>query len=237
MRSTTSAGSRSSSAAESERCSLQSLSRVSFARAASWVTTFISLSLNIECSFRLAEPIVSQASSTIPTFACTYTGAPALTALEERARQEAVSAVGIEEHAQLSTGVVVAGVRLGGKHDDQPEQVVGWVAQLVLEHRHDLGRPEELVLEVDEPARGTKRAEVRLEDRELASRQAPIDPLGHGPHELDLDLANRRERRNWTQFLAGDLAHLSRKCAATSATAGPWILTEASCQPIDPRAG
>ena len=36
------------------------------------VTTFISVSLSSECAFRLAEPTVSQRSSTIPTLACTY---------------------------------------------------------------------------------------------------------------------------------------------------------------------
>jgi WD40 repeat protein len=70
-RSTTSAGSLSSSAAGRCRCSLQSSSRVAFARVASWVTMFISVSLNSECSFRFAEPIVSQRSSTIPILACT----------------------------------------------------------------------------------------------------------------------------------------------------------------------
>jgi len=36
------------------------------------VTTFISVSLKRECSLRLAEPMVSQRSSTIPTLAWTY---------------------------------------------------------------------------------------------------------------------------------------------------------------------
>ena len=41
------------------------------ASSGSWVTTFTSVSLKSECSLRLAEPTVSQRSSTIPTFACT----------------------------------------------------------------------------------------------------------------------------------------------------------------------
>ena len=55
----------------SSRCSDQSRSRVSRAIRGSQVTTFISVSLKNECSLRLAEPIVSQASSTMPILAWT----------------------------------------------------------------------------------------------------------------------------------------------------------------------
>ena len=41
------------------------------ARSGSWVTRFISVSLKSECSFRLADPRVSQVSSMIPTLAWT----------------------------------------------------------------------------------------------------------------------------------------------------------------------
>jgi hypothetical protein len=44
------------------------------ARMGSHVTTFMSVSLKNECSLRLADPTVSQASSTIPILACTYSG-------------------------------------------------------------------------------------------------------------------------------------------------------------------
>ena len=53
------------------RCSDHNRSRVSRASAGSWLTRFISVSLNSECSLRFAEPIVSQASSMIPTLAWT----------------------------------------------------------------------------------------------------------------------------------------------------------------------
>ena len=70
-RSTSSAGAASSSPGGVSRCSAQSRSRVARASPGSCVTTFISVSLKSECSFRLAEPTVSQRSSTMPTFACT----------------------------------------------------------------------------------------------------------------------------------------------------------------------
>ena len=56
------------------RCSAHSRSRVARASAGSHVTTSTSVSLNSECSLRFADPIASHASSTIPIFACTYSG-------------------------------------------------------------------------------------------------------------------------------------------------------------------
>ena len=67
--STTRAGSPSTSSRS--RCSDQSSSRVRRASSGSVVTTFISVSLKSECSLRLAEPTVSQRSSTMATLACT----------------------------------------------------------------------------------------------------------------------------------------------------------------------
>ena len=55
----------------SSRCSAQRRSRVDRTRSWSWQTMFISVSLNKECSFKFAEPIVSQRSSMIPTLAWT----------------------------------------------------------------------------------------------------------------------------------------------------------------------
>ena len=70
----------------------------------------------------------------------------------ERAREEAAGAVvGLDQHAELAARVVGAVVRLRGQHDDEAELVVGGLRSLSREDLDDLGRPEELVLEVDEP--------------------------------------------------------------------------------------
>ena len=56
------------------RCSSHKRNRVARASAGSQVTTSTSVSLNSECSLRLAEPIASHSSSTMPILACTYSG-------------------------------------------------------------------------------------------------------------------------------------------------------------------
>jgi hypothetical protein len=71
-----------------------------------------------------------------------------------------VSVVRLDEPAELSARVVLAVVRLRREKDQEPEVVVGRSAQLLLEHRDDFRRPEELVLEVDEPLRRAESAEV-----------------------------------------------------------------------------
>ena len=53
------------------RCSAHSRRRVARAIASSCVTTFISVSCRSECALRLAEPTVSQRSSTMPILAWT----------------------------------------------------------------------------------------------------------------------------------------------------------------------
>ena len=131
------------------------------------MTTFISVSLSSECAFRFAEPIVSQRSSTIPTFAWTYSGSsrPPDSERSVAARNRPAAVVGAGEHAELAAGVVGAVVRLRRQHDDEPE--VGGRAdrELVGEDRDDLRRPQELVLDVDQPLRGAQRPNVALEDR------------------------------------------------------------------------
>src|ERR1019366_980498 len=62
-------GSPDTSSTERSRCSAQSRSRVWRATVRSHVTMFISVSLKNECSLRLADPTVSQVSSTIPILA------------------------------------------------------------------------------------------------------------------------------------------------------------------------
>ena len=69
----------------------------------------------------------------------------------------------------------------------------GW-AIFFVEHRFDLGRPEELVLDVDESLRCLESADVGLEDGEVAPRRCVVDTLGHGADDLELEVAGRRRR-------------------------------------------
>ena len=70
----------------------------------------------------------------------------------DRASEEACGLVGcVNECRDLSARDVGAVVGTRRQEDEQPELVAGWVAQLVGQDRDDLRRPQELVLEVDEP--------------------------------------------------------------------------------------
>ena len=101
----------------------------------------------------------------------------------------------------------------------------------------DLGRPEELVLQVDERPRRAQRTEVRVEDPELPARHRRVDALGNGADDLDRAAAGmpaasgraRGARRSPRR-------QRMRKCAATSATAGPSRRAATSCQPSVARA-
>ena len=121
--------------------------------------------------------------------------------LEERAGEEAVRVAAVlrrpHEHAELAARVVAAVVRLRRKQDEDAEVGVRRLAQLPDEDLGQLGRPEKLALEIDEPLRRAKRALVALENRELTARKTVVEPLGHGAHELRLDAARRggRSRR------------------------------------------
>ena len=75
--------------------------------------------------------------------------------LVERAREEALVDVRGHETRELAARVVVAVVRLDRQHDDETELVRRRTAQLLLEDRQDLGRPQELVLEIDERLRAS----------------------------------------------------------------------------------
>ena len=84
------------------------------------------------------------------------------------------------------------------------------MGEFVAERGGDFGRPEELVFEVDEPLRGSKGAEVGLEDAELAARTRAVDPLGDGADDLKVDLSGLLGRCDRVERLAGDFvpAHL-----------------------------
>ena len=92
-----------------------------------------------------------------------------------------------------------------GRRIRSRKPLVGRIAQRLLQHGDDLRRPEELVLEVDEPSRRSESAKVRLENRELAARQACVDRLRHRAHDLHFDIARRRRNGLGRQLLSGHL--------------------------------
>jgi hypothetical protein len=49
-----------------------------------------------------------------------------------------------------------------------------------------------LVLEINQVTGGAQCAQVRLEDAEVAARHRVVEPLGHGPHDLQLHVASAR---------------------------------------------
>ena len=70
----------------------------------------------------------------------------------ERAGENAAGAVvGRDERAQLAARLVGAIVGPGRQDDEQPKVVRGRVAELAHQHLDDFLRPQELVLEIDEP--------------------------------------------------------------------------------------
>ena len=81
-------------------------------------------------------------------------------------------------------------------------------------------------------SRRAERADVRLEDPEVASRQARLDlapaPCGRSAARRRPP-ARRRDRRGSVSPVTS--CQRMRKCSATSATAGPSIRARASCQP------
>src|SRR4029079_1604942 len=123
----------------------------------------------------------------------------------ERAAQQPAVGIGLAEHPELAAGVVCARARVAGQHQDHSE-LVGWRrSEQLREDLDNLARPEELVLEVDEGASRAESPDVRLQDREVAEREASVDALGHGPRDLHRDVARRLLGLRWRQLLAGNL--------------------------------
>jgi hypothetical protein len=152
------------------------------------VATFISVSLSSEWALRLAEPMVSQ--------------------------QPPGAGVGAGEHRQLALGVVLAVVGLGGQHDDDPELVAGRPAQLVRQQVGDLGRPQELVLEVHVTPCAAQRADVALQDAEVSLGNPFVHVLRDSADHLDGVLAAGRRRGTARQRLAGELLPAHREVVA-----------------------
>jgi hypothetical protein len=153
----------------------------------------------------------------IPTFACTYTRS---LVLPDRARivvrEEApLVAVCFSEEGELPAGVVLSGVRPAGQHDHDAKLVPWRPAELAGKDVHDLRRPQELVLQVDQVPGGAQRAQVRLDDPEVAVGRELVELLGDGAHDLQLHVAGAHHAgRRRSEALAGDRLPALRDVAA-----------------------
>src|SRR5260370_35436136 len=99
----------------------------------------------------------------------------------ERACQQPAP-VGLDQGYQLAAGIVASCVRVSGKDEQQTKVGGGGPGQLLAQDRQDLGRPQKLVLQVNEALGGTQPAQVGLEDAEAPSetlRYNPVRPRGH----------------------------------------------------------
>ena len=92
-----------------------------------------------------------------------------------------------------------------GRTQQDPERRIGRAAKLLGQDRGDLGRPQELVLDVDQALRSPERAQVGLENAEIAARDRPVDALRHRPDDLHVELARRVGARDRRELLAGHL--------------------------------
>ena len=99
------------------------------------------------------------------------------------------SVVGVGQNSQLATGRVGAVVGLGGEHHDDAELIGGRTAQLVGEDVDDLGRPEKLILQVDDLASRTERAHVGRQNSKVAARLKVVDLLGDRAYDLKREVA------------------------------------------------
>jgi hypothetical protein len=83
--------------------------------------------------------------------------------------QEAMTVIGSLQESELSPRVVVAVVGMPRENDAETKIVTRWLQQLLAEDRNHLPTPEELILEIDEAAGASQRADVGLEDAEVAA--------------------------------------------------------------------
>ena len=106
---------------------------------------------------------------------------------------------GVDERGDLTARDVRTVVRPCGEKDENAKVVARRVPELVRKHRHDLRRPEELILEVDEPLGRAQGADVRLEDRVVAAAHRAVCAGGERSHDLRVRIAtaigNSRTRK------------------------------------------
>ena len=93
---------------------------------------------------------------------------------------------------------------LCGSRTTTRKSSLGGLRSLRLEDVDDLGRPQELVLEVDQVLGAAQRAGVGLEDRELAAGEHAVGALGDGADELHGRVALRRHGLGELERLAAD---------------------------------
>src|SRR2546430_2526329 len=130
--------------------------------------------------------------------------------------------------------LAVLGVRR--EHDDKTEVVGRRPAQLLDEHVDELGRPEELALEVDEPLRASQGPQIALEDAEIAARQPLVDVVRDRAHDLELGLPRGFRRRAGIELLAGHLLPPQREVRGH--VADGWALQpRGRVVPAEPPAG
>ena len=105
----------------------------------------------------------------------------------------------------MALGVVLAVVGLGREQDHQPKRIPRRGLELVGQEVDDLGRPQELVLEIDELLGLAQGARVGLEDPELAVGDPVIHALGDRPHDLHGVLPGLGHGRRLRSPVAGQL--------------------------------
>ena len=112
----------------------------------------------------------------------------------------------VAEAAELAERRVLACVGVVGQHDDDPEVVARRPPQLRREDVDDLRRPQELVLQVDEPLRRAEGVQVGAERPEVAVGGEAVDALGDRPDQPGRDRAHRLRHRGRRQPLPRHLA-------------------------------
>src|SRR5437879_3117594 len=105
--------------------------------------------------------------------------------VERAGQQPAPLAVGLHQRSELASRIVSAVVGLGRKDEDQAELGRWRSRELLTQHRQDLRRPEELILEVHKTLRGSQAAQVRLEAAEFYPGQVQDNAVRGGSQQLN----------------------------------------------------
>ena len=111
--------------------------------------------------------------------------------------------IGSLQESELSPRVVVAVVGMPRENDAETKIVTRWLQQLLAEDRNHLPTPEELILEIDEAAGASQRADVGLEDAEVAAWHRFVGSFRHGADHLDPAVAGVRGRVHTGEVLSG----------------------------------
>ena len=152
--------------------------------------------------------------------------------VQRAGEQAAVVVVCLDQLAEHATCVVAAGVRLRRQDEQEPEIGLGRVSKLVAKDGGDLRRPEELILEVDQPlapsgARGRRSRGCRSRRAGCACRSSPE------PCARPAAPRCRRARKAATAASVSPVVFVpsDEEVVGDVCTAGPSIRAQASCQP------